>query len=168
MGALGEGGVEVVDRDLLWRAGVSAHEVAAVVRAERAALCAREELLREHRPGLGYAGRPVVIVDDGIATGATARVACLVARARGASRVVVAAPVVLGSCTAHELGADELVFVEAGRHLYAVGQAYEDFSPVSDRECARLLAAGPTATGRAGMDDLASAGRAAGSRGGMT
>lgn len=142
MGAVGEGGVEVVDRDLLWRAGVSAHEVAAVVRAEREALRARAERLREHRPGVSLAGRTVVIVDDGVATGATARAACRVARARGAARVVVAVPVVVGDCSDELLGADALLCVEHARHLGAVGQAYEDFSAVSDRECARLLDAG--------------------------
>jgi alpha-beta hydrolase superfamily lysophospholipase len=89
-----------------------------------------------------------MIVDDGIATGATARAACGVARAQGAARVVVATPVAPGSMTADSLGADDLVCVERPPWFRAVGLHYRDFAAVSDHEVAELLAAAhrPTVT----------------------
>jgi putative phosphoribosyl transferase len=93
---------------------------------------------------LSIAGRSVVIVDDGIATGSTARAAIQVARARGASRVVLASPVASAE-TARELRSevDELVVVAAPQSFAAVGQFYEDFSATSDDEVASLLSTSP-------------------------
>jgi putative phosphoribosyl transferase len=86
------------------------------------------------------AGRIAVVVDDGIATGATARAACQVATAQGAARVVLAVPVASPDVVA-ELGRQvEVVCVDSPAHLWAVGEWYRDFTQISDEEVARLLA----------------------------
>jgi predicted phosphoribosyltransferase len=88
MGAIGEGGVRVVDEAIAGAAGVSPADFAAVEATERVELDRQIRRFRDDRPPISLAGRTVVIVDDGIATGSTARAACLVARAHGAARVV--------------------------------------------------------------------------------
>ena len=93
MGAIGEGGVRVLDPALIARAGVSAAELAQVEETERATLESRSARFRRGRERADLTGRTVVIVDDGIATGATARAACEVARRLGATRVILAVPV---------------------------------------------------------------------------
>jgi putative phosphoribosyl transferase len=144
MGAIGEGGVRILNDDVVAMAGVSAPELAAVERSERAKLEGRARAFRGRRPLVPLAGRTAVIVDDGIATGATARAACLVARARGAQRVVLAVPV--ASPSSIELlseVADEVVCLETPRPFYSVGQYYSDFTATSDAEVVSLLAEGP-------------------------
>lgn len=93
MGAIGEGGVRVLNEALVGSAGVTPDELAAVERRERAELDRRIRRYRGGRLGVSLAGRTVVIIDDGIATGSTARAACRVVRAQGAARVVLAVPV---------------------------------------------------------------------------
>jgi predicted phosphoribosyltransferase len=84
--------------------------------------------------------RVAVIIDDGIATGSTARAACAVARAHGARRVVLATPVAPPAAV-HELrsAADEVVVLETPDHFFAIGQWYEDFAQTPDREVTDLL-----------------------------
>lgn len=139
MGAIGEGGVRVLDRHLVARARVSDEEIDAVERHERAVLEARVERLRRGRPRVDLRGRVAVVVDDGIATGATARVACQVARRLGAERVVLAVPVAPAHTAAHLPEADEVVCVSAPENFMAVGAHYVDFSPTSDDEVVALL-----------------------------
>lgn len=139
MGAIGEGGVRVLDPNVIARTSVSAGAVRAVEQRERAVLDARVELLRRGRPRVPLVGRTVVIVDDGVATGSTARAACEVARRLGAARVVLAVPVAPAGTTAEELSADELVCCVTPLGFRAVGNHYRDFSPTSDDEVVRLL-----------------------------
>ena len=88
----------------------------------------------------GLSGRTAVVVDDGIATGSTARAACQVARAQGAARVVLAVPVCSPDAASALRGeVDELVYLEAPRRFHAVGQSYVDFRPTPDHEVAALL-----------------------------
>ncbi len=141
MGAAGEGGVEVVDRDLVRRAGVHGAELAEVEARERAVVDARAAALRGGRPPLDLSGRVAIIVDDGVATGSTAHAACRVARALGAARVVVATPVAPVTVSADALDADEMVCVERPRDFQAVGLHYRDFMPTSDAEVEQLVAA---------------------------
>ena len=92
MGALGEGGVRILNDEVVTMTGVTPQELAAIEERERAELERRGRRFRAGRPPVPIAGRTVVVVDDGIATGSTARAACRVARARGAARIILAVP----------------------------------------------------------------------------
>lgn len=141
MGALGEGGIVVVNDDVVRAAGVSKSAFAAAAERERVELAARVARFRGGGPPFPVAGRPVILVDDGIATGATVRAACQVVRAARAARVVVAAPVAPPEAVADLSGvADEVVCVETPRWFGAVGRWYGDFTPVEDADVVALLA----------------------------
>jgi putative phosphoribosyl transferase len=132
MGAIGEGGVEVLNSEVLTAAQVTEEQLHAVESRERALLEARVELLRRGRARVDLSGRVAVIVDDGIATGSTARAACDVARHLGAARVVLAVPVGSAERVQDLAEADEVVCVSTPRWFMAVGNHYRDFSPTSD------------------------------------
>lgn len=141
MGAIGEEGVRVLDEVLVARAGVSSAEVDAVERRERATLEARVERFRAGRERLDLTGCTAIIVDDGIATGATATAAARVARQLGAARVVIAVPVG-GPDAATRIGdADEVICLLQPPGFHAVGSYYRDFGQTSEDEVAALLAA---------------------------
>ena len=140
MGAIGENGVRVVDEELLTRARVRPDDLERIERAERTELERRVRRYRGDREPVSLDGKRAVIVDDGIATGSTARAAALVARAAGASSVVVAVPV--GPADARErLGADvdEVVIARTPYPFYALGAFYADFSQTTDEEVRRLV-----------------------------
>jgi len=140
MGALGEDGVRVDNDVVLASAALGGSEVAAIVRRETAELVLRALRYREGRPRRDLQGRCAVIVDDGIATGSTARAACRVARAHGAARVVLAVPVApRGAIAALQAECDDMVTVVSPEHFYAVGEWYDDFSPTSEIEVVELL-----------------------------
>jgi predicted phosphoribosyltransferase len=151
-GALGPGGVQIFNRQVSTR--LDPRAVADVVRAETAELTRRERRYRAGRPPLDLAGRTALVADDGLATGATARVAVTVARRLGARRVVVAAPV--GAAEAVDLvaeAADHVVCPVVPPAFGAVSRYYRDFHQVSDDEVAELLASygiGVTAAGTVG------------------
>ncbi|WP_166789732.1 phosphoribosyltransferase family protein [Cryobacterium fucosi] len=157
MGAIGEGGARVLNPEVLTLTGVTAEELGTVERRERTLLDERVASLRMGRERLDLTGRTVVIVDDGIATGSTARVACDVARHLGAATVIMAAPVVPAETVGNHPGADEVVCVLAPRQLVAVGNHYRDFSATSDEEVVVLLdaAAKRMRNGRVVGDDVA-------------
>lgn len=149
MGAVGEGGVRVINRGVVRTAGVPEKVLAAAVARERDAVEARAARYRARWPRGPLDGRTAVVVDDGIATGATARAACRVARARGAGRVVLAVPVAPPGWQARIDGdADELVCVETPTVFFAIGQHYASFPQVSDDE---VLACLRRAAGNAGL-----------------
>ncbi|POH71215.1 phosphoribosyl transferase [Cryobacterium zongtaii] len=139
MGAIGEGGEQLIDESTVALTGVTDAEVSAVEARERVNLDARVARLRPGRNRLPLDGRTVVIVDDGVATGATARVACDVARRFGAEKVILAVPVIAASTLAEMTGADDIVYLAAPETFWAVGQFYTDFSATTDDEVARLL-----------------------------
>jgi len=152
MGAIGEDGIRIVNDEIVSMAGVSESELAAVETRERAELERRARRFRGDLPRTALAGRTAVIVDDGIATGATARAACQVARKRGASRVVLAVPVGPTGWTAR-IGpdADECIALDTPEPFWAIGQFYTDFSQTSDDEVVDCLArAAARATAAAG------------------
>ena len=139
MGAVGEEGVEVVDRALMAQVGVGQAQLEAVERRERAVVRERADRLRRGRPAVELRDRLALVVDDGIATGSTARAACEIARRRGAAEVVLAVPVMPAGAQDRLPEADQVVCVEAPRRMRSVGASYRDFSPTTDDEVATLL-----------------------------
>lgn len=140
MGAIGEGGVRVMNDEIVRESGVSESELAAVAAREHDVLERRAEVYRSGRERVPLAGRVAIIVDDGIATGATIKAACQVARAHGARRIVLAVPVgprevrrAMGDV------ADEIVCLTTPWPFFGIGQAYEDFSPTSNDEVVACL-----------------------------
>ncbi len=139
MGAIGEGGARVLDDDVLAAIRITGEELQAVENHERAVLEARVVSLRKGRERVSLHGRTAVVVDDGIATGSTARVACQVARHLGAAKVILAVPVAPEETVRNLTGPDEIVCVSTPRPFMAVGSHYSDFSPTSDDEVIALL-----------------------------
>jgi predicted phosphoribosyltransferase len=140
MGAIGEGGVRVLDEQVLrsWR--VTTEQLAVVEAREQRNLEQRAARLRKGRERLDLAGHAVVVVDDGLATGSSARAAVLVARAAGATSVHLAVPVAPPETVA-ELArvADTVVCVATPTPFAAIGQWYRDFSPTTDDDVVRIL-----------------------------
>ena len=139
MGAIGEGGVRVLDERLIALAGISEGVLEAVEQRERDELGARVERLRRGRPRIDLRGRVAVVVDDGIATGATARAACAVVRRLGAAEVILAVPVAPAEAADALAEADDVVAVATPERFQAVGHHYRDFRPTSDDEVVALL-----------------------------
>jgi putative phosphoribosyl transferase len=140
MGAIGEGGVRVINDEVTRSGRISDADIAAVEARERAELQQRIRRLRTGTPRIPLADRTVIIVDDGIATGSTARAACRVARAQHARKVVLATPV--GAAEAAKRlrrDADGVVCLEIPALFFAIGQWYEDFTQASDEQVADLL-----------------------------
>ncbi|MEF9910879.1 phosphoribosyltransferase family protein [Streptomyces sp. P5-A9] len=149
-GAIGEGGARVISDEIVRHAGVREKDLEAVERAEEAELLRRAQTYREGRPRLPLEGRTVVVVDDGVATGATARAACQVVRAQGASHVVLAVPVASPDVAARlREDVDEVVCLSTPHLFSAVGEWYRDFSQTSDEEVVSLLARASTGTATA-------------------
>jgi len=139
-GAIGEGGARIVDNRVVRQARLTRQEIASVEGRERDRLNRRLGQLRGGRPPVPLAGRTAVVVDDGIATGSTARAACLVARARDAGRVIVAVPVGSAQAVASlRRDAGEVICLHTPVPFTAIGNWYEDFSQVADAEVAGLL-----------------------------
>ncbi|MEU8677565.1 phosphoribosyltransferase [Streptomyces sp. NPDC048560] len=139
-GAIGEDGVRVISADIVRRAGVSEQDIASVERAEQDELARRARAFRAGRPRVPLEGRTVILVDDGIATGATAKAACEVVRAHGAARVVLAVPVAPPSAVEQlRARADDVVSLSTPALFSAVGEWYRDFSQTADEEVVALL-----------------------------
>ena len=140
MGAIGEGGVRIVDEGVVKSVGATEEELAAIEARERTELARRAQQFRGDVAPIAVEGRTAVIVDDGIATGSSARVACRIVRARGASRLVLAVPVAPERWTRELRGeADEFVCVSAPRWYRSVGEWYRDFTQTTDDEVIRCL-----------------------------
>jgi putative phosphoribosyl transferase len=149
MGAIGERGARVLNDDVIRLGSVSPAELEKVERRERSELESRIARFRGDAPPVDLVGRTAIIVDDGVATGATARVACLVARELGAASVIVATPVGAPD-SLDELAAmpevDEVVYLSAPSGFMAVGMHYLDFTQTSDAEVQDILEACAGAT----------------------
>jgi len=140
MGAIGELGTRVLDEQVLRSTAVTADELEAVEARERAELDRRVAELRHGRARIPLDGRVAIVVDDGLATGSTARVACRVARDLGARRVVLAVPVAAAETLRQGIDeADEVVTLEAPEPFLAVGRHYQDFTPTTDAEVRAAL-----------------------------
>ncbi|MFD5856901.1 phosphoribosyltransferase family protein [Streptomyces chartreusis] len=145
-GAVGEHGVRVLNRDVISEAGLASAELEAVEAAERAELERRVRAYRQGREPLPVTGHTALVVDDGLATGATAEAACRVVRGQGAARVVLAVPVGPTHSVARlRQVADEVICPQTHRILGSVGAWYRHFGQVPDAEVTSLLAqaAGP-------------------------
>jgi predicted phosphoribosyltransferase len=142
MGAIASGGVRVLNQAVLDRLDVTDDDVEAVARSEAEVLDRRERAYRDDRPPAPVAGATVVVVDDGLATGASMRATVHALRRHDPAAVVVAVPV--GSpetCRDMREEAEEVVCVRTPENFLAVGQAYDDFSPTSDDEVRAVLGA---------------------------
>ena len=140
LGAAGEGGVLVRNEELLNQVGLDRAAFQAAADSATAQVEERSRLLRGDRPPPDVQGRMVIVVDDGIATGATADAAIRVLKARGAAKVVLAVPVATPDAIALlRRTADDVIVVDAPRRLGSVGAWYQDFSEVTDDQVLRLL-----------------------------
>src|SRR5881394_147626 len=139
-GAIASGGVRVLNEDVMRAIPYADVAIQAVTAKETAELQRREQIYREGRPAPELQGRIVILVDDGLATGATMRAAVKALKQRGAAKIVVAVPVGPPD-TCRELAeeADETICLSAPVFFQAVGQYYEDFSQTSDEDVRELL-----------------------------
>lgn len=142
MGAIATGGVRVMNEQVAGRFRVPERYVAEVEARERAELERRERAYRGDRPPPELAGRTVILVDDGLATGSTMRAAAEAVRQMGPRRVVVAVPVAAReTCDAFREEVDEVVCAWTPEPFMAVGLWYQDFTQTTDDEVRALLAA---------------------------
>jgi putative phosphoribosyl transferase len=142
VGAIAEAGVRFVDEVALGALGIEPSELDRIVADEQEELERRQRLYRGDRPPIPLAGRTVILVDDGVATGGTATAAARAARERGAAKVVLAVPVgPPGAARRFVAEVDEFICLEAPADFFAVGAYYERFGQTSDEEVRDLLAA---------------------------
>lgn len=140
MGAIASGGWSVLHRDVLNSLGITMAMVESVTRREAAELERRERLYRANRPPASLQGRTLILVDDGLATGASMQVALQAARAAKPARVIVAVPVAPpDTCRSLRGQADDIVCLQSPELFQAVGQWYERFDQTSDDEVIDLL-----------------------------
>ncbi|HLY03124.1 MAG TPA: phosphoribosyltransferase [Candidatus Cybelea sp.] len=149
MGALAGDGTCVVDEKLVHSLRLDDETLEEVIRREAEEIRRREETYRDRQPQADVAGKTVILVDDGVATGATMRVAATALRRRNPAEIVVAVPVAAyQTCVALREVADRVVCPFTPGPFVAVGLYYEDFDQTSDDEVRRLLAAAAERTGR--------------------
>ena len=140
MGAIASGGVLVRNERVLRLLPDAEASLAQVRQRELVVLAAREAMYRGQRPALDLAGKRVIVVDDGVATGATMKAAVKALRKSGASSVIVAVPVgAPDTCRELEEEADALVCLQLPRLFSAVGEWYEDFGQTTDEEVGEIL-----------------------------
>jgi predicted phosphoribosyltransferase len=140
MGAIASGGVRVLNRRVVETLGISAEEIERIAAEEQRELERREREYREGRPLLDVRGRTVILVDDGLATGSSMRVAALALRKKEPARIVVAVPVgSRATCEEFESEVDITVCAVTPEPFFGVGQWYADFRQTSDEEVRELL-----------------------------
>lgn len=140
MGAVGPGGVRVLNPEVVSMFHVSADRIDAVSKREESEIARRENLYRAHQPPLQFAGKIVIVVDDGLATGSTMSAAIAVIRQQKPARIVLAVPVApIDTLERFRLVVDELVYLETPEPFMAVGYWYVDFAQVEDGEVTAIL-----------------------------
>jgi putative phosphoribosyl transferase len=142
VGAIGEDGVRIIDSESLRVMGIGPAELAEVEERERVELARRTARFRSGKPRIDLTGKRAIIVDDGVATGASAIAACRATRLLGAAEVVIAVPVAPPDWV-ERMGdeADLFVAAETPTPFFAVGQWYENFEQTTDDEVIACLAA---------------------------
>ena len=141
MGAIAAGGVRALNEDVIRGLGVTPEMVARVAAQEERELKRRESAYRRGRSGLDVRGRTVILVDDGLATGATMRAAALALRIMRPARIIVAVPVAsVEACRQLERDADEVICLATPDPFYGVGAWYDDFEQTTDDEVLQALA----------------------------
>jgi putative phosphoribosyl transferase len=139
MGAIAAG-TTLVDAELVARLGIPQSAIREAISRETEELSRRERAYRGDRPPVPIAGRTVIVVDDGLATGATAQAAVRSLRPRAPRRIVFAAPICSGDgAAALRRVADDVECLECPPEMQAVGWWYQDFSPTTDAEVVRCL-----------------------------
>jgi predicted phosphoribosyltransferase len=143
MGAVATGGVRVLNDEIVRGLGISEDEIDAAVAREQQELGRREQLYRGSRPTPDVAGRTVILVDDGLATGATMRAAVVALRQQHPARIIVAVPTASpDTCEALKAEADDVICAMTPEPFFAVGHWYEDFTQTTDEKVRELLARG--------------------------
>jgi predicted phosphoribosyltransferase len=141
MGAVATGGVRVLNDEIVRGLGISEHEIDAVVARELRELSRRDRLYRGDRPLSDVAGRTVILVDDGLATGATMRAAVQALRQQQPGRIVAAVPTASpDTCQVLKAEADDVICAITPEPFFAVGHWYDDFTQTTDDEVQELLA----------------------------
>jgi predicted phosphoribosyltransferase len=140
MGAIASGGVRVLSHDIISQLVVTPEEVEAATAREGVELDRRDRMYRGDRPATPLAGRTAILVDDGLATGATMEAAIQAVRQSNPARIIVAAPVgAAETCERLRALADEVVCASSPDHFQAVGLWYDRFDQTSDEEVIELL-----------------------------
>lgn len=140
MGAIASGGVRVLNQEVIQALGIPQNVIDAVAEEEERELERQEREYREGRPPLDVSGRTVILVDDGLATGSSMRVAAAALKKKRPARIVVAAPVASpATCAEFESQVDQVICGVTPDPFWAVGQWYTDFSQTSDEEVQDLL-----------------------------
>jgi predicted phosphoribosyltransferase len=140
MGAIASGGIRVLNMDVVRSLRISDDTIAAVAAAEQVELERRERLYRRGRPEPDIEGRTVILIDDGLATGATMSAAVQAVRVKKPAHLTVAVPTAAkDTCNEFEREVDEAICLATPEPFYGVGAWYTDFSQTSDREVCELL-----------------------------
>ncbi len=140
MGALASGGITVLNREVVQALGIPQQTIEAVIAREQPELERREREYRNGRPAAEVGGRTVILVDDGLATGSSMRVAAKALKKKSAAQIVVAVPVASPStCAEFEAEVDKVICATTPEPFWAVGQWYRNFSQTTDEEVRELL-----------------------------
>jgi predicted phosphoribosyltransferase len=140
MGAIASGGIRVLSDDIVAALAIPDRVIATIATNEEAELARRERAYRDDRPPLNVAGKAVILVDDGLATGSTMRAAAAALQAQHPERLVIAVPVApRETCQSLLREADDVVCAVVPEPFYAVGNWYDDFSQTTDEEVRELL-----------------------------
>lgn len=140
MGAIASGGVRVMNEDVLRITNVSQDKIEAAVKREEKELERRGKAYRDNRPALDLSSKVIILVDDGLATGATMRAAVSALHKKHPRKIIIAVPVAAPeTCEDFRSKVDDLVCAMKPAHFHAVGEWYEDFPQNTDEEVKQLL-----------------------------